>query len=289
MHINPERLGNPIFRGLERRQFYAWSDYTSWDQTKPGFPAIYPVTSGFKLTQPASLAHTAILADYDRGLEGVALCEMFSGKGSVLLCAFDLVRRVGLDPIADRLLANLIRYSETVEEHEIHPLIIDPIEWGNYASERGLINGPQYGLVVNADWVRPETNPTARPLTQEEGAWNTRPGDQFSPHGRRLLGPYGYSTGSSLKDLQPASTTATGFFWARIPSGKSRAVTLVSNPGKANAQISIAIGDEPTASSISIPAGQTKPVTAPLPPGATNVCLHFSGSKSLVLLKSSFE
>jgi beta-galactosidase len=289
MHINPERAGHAIFKGLERRHFYSWSDYTSWDQTKPGFPAIYPVTSGFKLEQPASLARTAILADYDRGLEGVALCEMFSGKGSVLLCAFDLVHRVGLDPIADRLLLNLIDYSQTTNGHQIHPEIIAPIEWGNYASERGLINGPQYGMVVNADWVVPETNPSARPLTQEQGAWNTRPGDQFVPHGRRLLGPYGYSTGSSLKDLQPGSGTASGFFWAQVPAGKRKAVTIVSNPSEANAKIVVTVGDQVGEPAVSIPSQQTATVTTPLPIGTTNVCVHFSGSKSLVLLKTSFE
>jgi hypothetical protein len=85
-----------------------WSDYTGWDEAKPGFPQVYPVTAGFKLQRAESLARTAILADYDRGLEGVALCEMFDGAGSVILSGFDLVNRAGLDPAADRLLANLV-------------------------------------------------------------------------------------------------------------------------------------------------------------------------------------
>ena len=81
MNVNPERPDHPVFRGLDRHRLGLWSDYTGWDQTKPGFPRVYPVTAGFKLQKPEALAHTAILADYDRGLEGVALCEMFDGSG----------------------------------------------------------------------------------------------------------------------------------------------------------------------------------------------------------------
>src|SRR2546430_15991035 len=75
MNINPERPEHPVFRGLDRQRLAWWSDYTDWDQTKPGFPRVFPVTAGFKLTKPESLGRTAILADYDRGLEGAALCE----------------------------------------------------------------------------------------------------------------------------------------------------------------------------------------------------------------------
>ena len=42
-----------------------------------------------------------MLADYDRGLEGIALCEMFIGKGSAIVCGFDLVSRLGQDPAAE--------------------------------------------------------------------------------------------------------------------------------------------------------------------------------------------
>src|ERR1035438_2758899 len=102
MNVNPERPDHPVFRGLDRHRLALWSDYTAWDETKPGFPQVYPVTAGFKLHKPEALQHTAILADYDRGLEGVALCEMFDGTGSVILSGFDLVNRAGLDRSEER-------------------------------------------------------------------------------------------------------------------------------------------------------------------------------------------
>ena len=288
MNVNPERSDHPVFQGIDRHRLALWSDYTDWDQTKPGFPRLYPITTGFKLAKSESLAKTAVLADYDRGLEGVALCEMFSGRGSVILSALDLVSRAGLDPVADRLLANLVRYAASTNDHEIHPLIDSPIHWGDYASERGLIAGPANGFVLNATWVKPPTNPLASPLSQEEGAWNMRPGDQFVPHGRSLLGPYGYTTSTSLRDLKPESKTASGFFWARIPSGKSRVLTSVENPSGIDAELSIAINDGPS-EKFTAPPRKTIEIPGALPSGTTNISIRYTGSKELVLLQTSFE
>jgi len=288
MRINLERPEHPVFSWLNRHHFEIWSDYTSWEQTRPGFPQVYPVTAGFKLTRPESLERTAILANYDRGLEGIALCEMFDGRGSVIFAGFDIIARAGLDPVADRFLANLLRYAASQKNHEVHPLIDQPIQWGNYASERGVITGPLNGLVVNTTWVRPPTNPSAKPLTQQEGAWNTRPGDQFSPHGRSPLGPYGYSTGSTLRDLNPDSEIGTGVFWVRIPAGKKNMATVVENPTEQPLELSVGINGGP-ASKTEIPAGKTITVNAALPQDKTALAVRYTGSKKLVLLKTSFE
>jgi hypothetical protein len=288
MRINQERPEHPAFNWLNRHRFELWSDYTNWEQTRPGFPQIYPVTAGFKLTKAESLERTAILADYDRGLEGIALCEMFDGHGSVTLSAFDIVPRARLDPVADRFLVNLVRYAASQKNHEAHPLIDQPIQWGNYASERGLITAPLNGLVVNATWVRPPTNPSAKPLTQDEGAWNTKPGDQFLPHGRSPLGPYGYSTGSTLRDLNSDSQTGTGIFWARVPPGRSKVVTLVENPSDNPAELTVAVNDGPD-TKVEVAAGKIATLAAPLPPDKTTIGVRYTGSKKLVLLKTTFE
>ncbi len=51
MNVNPERPDHPVFRGLDRQRLALWSDYTGWDESKPGFPRVYPVTAGFKLVE----------------------------------------------------------------------------------------------------------------------------------------------------------------------------------------------------------------------------------------------
>ncbi len=289
MNINPERPDHPVFRGIDRRRLSLWSDYSGWDETKPGFPKIYPVTSGFKLEQQDALARTAILADYDRGLEGVALCEMFDGSGSVILCAFDLVSRIGLDPAADRLLANLVAYAASKNLHEPYPLVEKPIQWGNYPSERGAVCGSLNGLIVNAEWRTPPTDPGAKPLAPNTGSWNMEPGSQFSPHGRNPFGAYTYSTGSSLKDLDPDSDSGTGVFWVSIPRGKKTMITKVNNPTTKPAQLTITLNQQTANTPCAVAAGETLELRSPLPSGSTNICVRYTGEKSLVLLETRFE
>ena len=289
MNVNPERPDHPVFRGLDRHRLALWSDYTAWDETKPGFPQVYPVTAGFKLHKPEALQRTAILADYDRGLEGVALCEMFDGAGSVILSGFDLVNRVGLDPAADRLLANLVAYTASKDNHPVHPLIDQPIEWGNYPTERGVVCGSLNGLIVNAEWIAPPTNPSAKPLAPNTGSWNMDPGSQFEPRGRNPFGPYTYSTASSLKDINPDSEIGSGVFWASLPPGRKTVLTKVKNPTTSPGQITISVNAKAATVPTTIPAGQTVELRSPLPADATDVSVSYTGTKTLVLLETSFE
>jgi beta-galactosidase len=290
MNVNPERPDHPVLRGLDRRRLSLWSDYSGWDQTKPGFPRVYPVSAGFKLQKAGALARTAILADYDRGLEGVALCEMFDGAGSVILSGFDLVNRAGLDPAADRLLADLVAYVASKQGHNVHPLIESPIRWGDYPTERGVVCGSLNGLLVNAEWLAPPTNPSATPLPPNSGSWNMDPGSQFVPRGRNPFGPYGYTTAASLKDLNPGSETGSGVFWASLPPGRKTMVTKAKNPTDKPAQLSIALnGKTAGAGATTIPPGKTVELGLPLPAGVTDVSVQYTGTKKLVLLETSFE
>ena len=163
------------------------------------------------------------------------------------------------------------------------------LNWGDYVSEKGLITGPINGLVVNADWIAPPTNPAAKPLTQDEGAWNTKPGDQFVPRGRRPFGPYGYTTASSIKELNPKSQTGDGIFWVRIPAGRKEVVTKVENPTKSDADLVVEINGIGQAKSSAIAAGKTVIIRTPIPNGSTDVSVRYKGGKDLVLLQTSFE
>jgi hypothetical protein len=289
MNVNPERPGHPVFRGLDRRRLGLWSDYTGWDESKPGFPRVYPVTAGFKLQKGEALARTAILADYDRGLEGVALCEMFDGEGSVIVSGFDLVNRAGLDPVADRLLANLVAYTASKESHSAHPLIEAPIEWGNYPTERGVICGSLSGLAVNAEWLAPPTQPSATPLPANTGSWNMDPGSQFVPRGRNPLGPYSYSTAASLRDLNAKSDAGSGVFWACLPPGRKAVLTKVRNPATKPGQLSVAVNGKTVTGPTTIAAGQTVEMSSPLPARTREVAVRYTGTKTLVLLETRFE
>jgi hypothetical protein len=191
--------------------------------------------------------------------------------------------------VADRLLANLIAYTASPGPHPVHPLIERAIQWGDYSTECGAVCGPLNGLLVNADWVAPPTNPSAKPLAPNTGSWNMEPGQQFVPHGRNPFGTFGYTTGSSLRDLAPDSKTGSGIFWARLPPGKTEVVTKVKNPASTAAQLTVAINDKIAGAPAAIPAGQTVEFRSPLPAGATDVSVRYTGAKTLVLLETRLE
>jgi beta-galactosidase len=327
MHVNPARPWHPALAGIDRDQLKWWSDYTGWDQTKPGFPDIYPISNGFRLTRESDLAHTAIIANYDRGLEAIAIAEMFDGKGSVLMTSFNIVPRVGADPVADRMLRNLLTYVGSTGNHEVHPVIDQPIVWGRYPTEKGVVVEPLGGLTVNCRWQQPPTAPDAKPLPDNEGAWNTKPGEGFVPHGRRVYGPWTYTNATGIRDLSDpaqaalykrqqkgeagtaainppatelddvdnaerpkgkASPTGTGQFWASIPAGRTHVVTKVENTDDKPAKIEMSVNGG-KAESIEVQAKQSASIRCSIEGGATDVNIRFKADKTLVLLETSFE
>lgn len=269
MYINPERPWHRAFDGIRRERLHWWSDYTGWDQTKDGFPKIHPVVLGFQFPDRCALAQTAVLATCDRGLTTTALCEIFDGRGSVILSGFDLVRRSGLDPVADRLFANLVAYVADPDGHHARPLITDPIVWGDYATERGVVVGPINGLLVNAHRYR-----------------NTR--DRI-PRGRRPFGPFGYNGLCHIVDKAPGSQTGSGVFWARVPLRRRVVVTKVENPAKEPAALEIHVNGDRTGDAEQIPSGVVLDVARPIPAGGGALSIGYTGDKRLILLETHFR
>lgn len=296
MAVNPERPDHPVFAGLDRDRFFLWSDWTGWTDEQPGFPQVYPVTQGFKLTDRADLGRTAVLANYDHGLEGVALAEMFDGTGSVLLSGFDLVNRAGLDPVADRLLANLVRYTASAAPHAAAPLVETKIVWGDYASERGLVTGIYSGLVLHTVPVVPEGLKAGNPVRTDEqgfvfagsgGGWNTRPAIQYVGRGRRPFGPYEFSLGGAVRLPKEHGPEGEGVFWARVPPGRRVMLTTVSNPAPKALELEIEVNGARQRHSVG--AGTTARVETALPAGATTLGVAYRGDRRLVLWETDFQ
>ncbi|MEO5589367.1 MAG: glycoside hydrolase family 2 TIM barrel-domain containing protein, partial [Gemmatimonadaceae bacterium] len=237
--VNPERPSNPVFDGIDRDMMFLWSDFTRWNEAAPGFPQVYPVSQGFVITDPSSLGRVAVLANYDHGLQGVALAEMFDGKGSVMVSGLDVVNRAGLDPVSDRMLANMIQYmssdmSDVKDAHQAAPLIDRKITWGDYESEAGLLTGIYSGLLLNTVPVVPADLEKKYPISvNEEGytfaggtsGWNTKPAIQYVPRGRRVFGPYSFSAGGSVELVDKKGKRGEGRVWVRVPSSRTRMLT----------------------------------------------------------------
>ncbi|MGI9090400.1 MAG: glycoside hydrolase family 2 TIM barrel-domain containing protein [Gemmatimonadaceae bacterium] len=300
MAINPERPDNPVLDGIDRDRLFLWSDFTHWNESRVGFPAVYPVTQGFIVTHPTDMAHTSVLADYGHGLEGIALAEMFDGKGSVLLSGFDIVSRVKLDPVADRMLVNMIRYQASRAAHVAHQLVTSKITWGDYASEHGLVTGVYSGLLVNTVPVVPAELQKKLPLrvTNEGfhfagagGGWNSNPSVQYIAQGRRPFGPYHFSLGGSVQLPKEHGAEGEGMFWCRVPSGRKAMITTVSNPASEPLDMEVELNGARQRQRI--PALGTAQVTTLLQARDTttamSLAIAYRGDRRLVILSTDFR
>lgn len=297
IHINPERPEHIIFSGIDRKMLRFWSDYTNWDETQSGFPAIYPVTNGFILKNKQDIGSTAVFANYGPGLSAMALAEFFNGKGSIIVSGLDIAKRLGSDPVADRLLKNLINYTSQ-SEHNRYPLITSPIVWGNYESEKGILTGEVSGLLLN---------PTPRLLGNdkikykviitEDGhqfasgntiGWADFPGQQYIPYGRRPFGPYYLRGPGSIAEIEKDAdkTTGSGFFYCSIPAGKTMAVTTVWNPAPVEAIIKIKVNNNEVMKSVA--AKSTSNIECPVQYNDF-IKMEFTGDRRLVLLQTLFQ
>ena len=292
-YINPERPDHPIFNGIGRENLRVWNDYTNWDETKKGLPAITPVTDGFTFKSGEDVANTAILGNYSYGLQAIALAEQFQQQGSILLCGLDIARRTTIDPVAKKMLLNLVNYTSTHEGHQKYPLITSRIVWGDYETEKGVVTDWYSGFLVNstprvpADYlgkgivITPEGYQLAG---GEKAGFNTRPGIQYVANGRRPFGPY--IAGVGRQPIPEKAKEGIAKFWCTIPTGENNSTSVVWNPGKEPLRITIKVNDLPEVSK-TINAGEKRTVEAPV--DKTNVSMTYTGDRRLVILETSFS
>lgn len=295
MNINMERPYHPVFKDLTPDHFKLWSDYTNFDESQPGFPSIYPVSQGY-LVDGSNLSHVAILANYSRGLAACGLSEFFSGKGSVLLSGFDMTGRIGIDPISDRFLGNMIEYMAKTEDHPVHVYVKDSIIWGDYASEKGIVTCINNGLMVNTIPIIPSDQLTKYPLQVDDfgyqfagsyGGWNTKPGIQYVPNGRRAVAPFGFLMGGSIV-IKKGTTTGEGFFYAALAPNKKTMYTLFENPVEVPLQMTIVINDNQM-QDVVIGPKQKITIKSTITLSDNSIKVLFKGDRRLVLLKTRFE
>lgn len=295
MAANPERGDNPALAGIDRDRLFLWDDFTHWNESKPGFPQVYPVTHGFVLSDTSTLDRALVLANYDHGLQGIALAELFDGAGSAIVTGFDLVNRSGLDPVADRMLANLVRYMDSAEPHHATQLVTSKIVWGDYASEHGLLTGVYSGLLLNSTPVIPDGLKARYPVTVSaegyafaggSGGWNTKPAIQYVPHGRRPFGPYGFTAGGTVSPSDEHAP-GVGHVSFRIPAGRSTMITTLENPVTDTLVLTIAVND--ATQPVRIPPRRTIRVESPVRGGATPLAITFRGDRRVIITETDFR
>jgi hypothetical protein len=296
-NVNPERPDHPVFSGITRAELREWSDYTLWDETKKGFPAIYPVTNGFILENKTDIDKTSILANYSVGLEGIALAEIFHGKGSILLSGFDMSNRTAIDPVADRLLSNMVKYMVSQTPHEKYVYIDSPILWGEYETEKGMLTGINSGLMLNSkpalfgsyEGLPLILQKDGHLFAEKGGGWNNAAGKEYVPYGRRMFGPYIHRDfGGVPFPVETDSGEGEGIFWCRIPTGISTMETIVWNPSDQELSIKIKINEEELTNE-RVKIGEYKVIQTPIKASLTNLKVAFNGDRRLIILQTSFN
>ncbi len=293
-NINPERKDHPVFSGISRDNLIVWSDYTNWNEDKAGMPAIYPVTDAFKLEDLEGISSTAVLADLNYGLQSIALAEQFNGLGSILICGFDLTQRTKLDPIADKLLMNMLNYSLSIEAHQSQQLVTNPIIWGDNVSEKGLIVDSNNGFIANATPRLTDAFVNEGIKVTKEGyqlagghpsRFNTRPGLQYVVNGRRPWGPFDPNYGRS-PSFDKTTKFGTAQFWCRIPKGQNNMKSIVWNPSTEPLTITIKVNNLDEKSVVVMP-GEYKSVENEV--DNENVKVVFKGDRRLVMMETAFN
>ena len=267
--INPRRSDTGIFNNIERKQLTLWSDPSGWTLDQEGLPTNEPVNTLLKLQDPKALESTAILANFGRGLEYVALAEVFRGDGSVILSGFDFQRFVGFDPIADKVLRNLITYAADSQQHTLVPQAKESVKMGSPSDEDGLVPCEfRNGLLMEYT-------------------------DGYQV--RRIAGPFWFNRLCHTKLINPENKIREAFLYIRPPKGKTSVIFDIQriktreNRGKFNPEeVTVSIGDKKVEKVIE--GENTVEVRVPLPEyGDKPLRIDFAGTSDMGISQMRFE
>lgn len=268
--INPRRSDTGVFANIDRKQLWQWSDPSDWDLSKEGLPENEPVNTLLKLRDAEALGTTAVLANFGRGLEYLGLAEVFRGEGSVILSGFDFERFVGFDPIAGKLLRNVITYAADAQQHTIVPMAKSITNIGSPSDEDGLV-----------------------PCEFQNGLLLEYTKDDYQV--RRIAGPFWFNRLCHTKLIDPENKVRRGFLHVRPPEGATEAVFHVrrvktsENRGKYEPEeLTVSLGDVQVKENI---AGEEEvEIRMPLPESREQALrIEFAGTADMGISTMSFE
>jgi beta-galactosidase len=250
LFVNTERPGL-LDEGLRNRDFFLWN------QTKraSGFPTV----SGFDVPS-RSLASIAILANCGPVLQNAVVFEYFKGKGSIIFSQFELIDRVNSDPIAAKVLSNLIKYLHATA-HSFGQQVKTEITFADLDSEAGLFGASlKQGMVINSH--------NYGMVSWEKNNW---------PDGRRVVGEQKIMNSLGYIGAIKPSDTASGFFYLHPPVGAETFYLQVKNPVGKPLWFDVLLNDEPAGESVIVAANTVHrygPWKIPLNKGSLKVTIR---------------
>jgi len=239
-------------------------------------PDVYPVLTPLKPTTVTDLKSARVWAACDQLLSGWALVELYQGKGSILLSQFRLVERVKDDPVAAKLLSNLISYCASGNSSGLLDLT-RPIRWDQEAFRVGVLQSPKQGFLPHS------------PTYKHEGTSKGRLGDDHRIDGVTLVGEYTITANGWLRPVPDPTIEGWGVFFGQLSRPVSRFIVKLRNPGDSAANIAVRLDGEPIGPAASIAAGDSRSIewSCPRKPGPVQVELR--GDQRLVITETCFQ
>lgn len=272
-YIQPMGGNKAIFGGLTDRDLRFFNEIGLVSDV---IPDVYPVLTPLKPTALTDLKSARVWAACDQLLGGWAMVELYEGKGSILLSQFRLVERVRNDPIAAKLLSNLISYCASGGS----PGTLDltkPIRWDHDAFRTGAFQSPKQGFLPHS------------PVYKHEGTSKGRLGDDHRIDGVTLVGDYTITANGWLRPVPDPSIEGWGVFFGRLSRPVSRFVVKLRNPGDTSAKIALRLDGKPVGSAISVAAGDNRTIEWPCTRKPGPVQVELRGDQRLIITETCFE
>jgi len=272
-YIQPMGRNNPIFDGLSSRDLRFFNEIGVISSV---IPDVYPVLTPLRPTTIADLKSARVWAACDQLLGGWAMVELYEGKGSVLLSQFRLVERVQHDPVAARLLSNLITYCASNKSLGVLDLT-KPIRWDQDAFRAGAFESPLQGFL-----------PHSRTYSHA-GTSKGRLGDDHRIDGATLVGDYTITANGWLRPVPDPTKDGWGIFFGQISRPVAKFAVRLRNPGNTPAKIELKLDGKTVGSAVSLDAGEDKTIEWPCARKPGPVEVELRGDQRLVILKTCFQ
>ncbi len=218
LFVNTERPGL-LDKDIPNRNFFLWN------KTKNA--SCFPVVNVLDI-DPEMLNSVSVLANCGYMLQYPVVVEFFRGKGSIIFSQFELIERVVNDPVAQKVLVNLLNYLQD-DQHTLSIQLKKDVLLANLDSEAGLFSASlKQGIVLNGH--------NYGKVSWEKNGW---------PDGRRVVGEQKIINGLGYTGTVNPSDTASGFFYMRPPVGKKSFYIEVKNPVYKPLWFQVFINDKP--------------------------------------------
>jgi len=272
-YIHPVGGNQEIFEGISARDLRYWNELSRYSN---GAATVEPVLALLWPQTHADLASARYWASSERLLCGAAILEIYQGQGSVIISTFRTTERVGMDPIAAKLLANLVKYAASPS----HPGLLDltrPIEWNTEAFRTGVFCSNKQGFLPHS------------PVYEHRGGSKGNLGADHRIDGFTLVGDYSFDGNGYVTPIPDPAAEGWGVFYGRLSRQVTKFVLTVRNPSQESAQIRLRIDDRDVGLPATLSPGEKRSIQWSLNRQPGPIKVELRGDQDLVITASQFK